>query len=83
MVARLRTAQTAADEYCDRTRRARGRRAPPGLYFVVNAVFHYLGPSFAVLLPAVATVIGIRQIPAWVEVAGVTSVIAGVAVHRQ
>jgi len=38
------------------------------------------------LLPAIATVIGIvvlAQIPAWVEVAGVTCVIAGVAVHRQ
>ena len=25
-------------------------RVPPHLYFVVSAVFHYLGPSFAVLL---------------------------------
>ena len=24
--------------------------APPQLYFVVSAVFHYLGPAFAVLL---------------------------------
>ncbi len=37
------------------------------------------------LLPAIATVIGIvvlAQIPAWVEVAGVACVIAGVAIHR-
>ena len=38
------------------------------------------------LLPATATVIGIivlTQIPTWVEVAGVSLVVAGVAIHRQ
>ncbi|MEA2193480.1 MAG: inner rane transporter RhtA [Solirubrobacteraceae bacterium] len=38
------------------------------------------------LLPAVATLIGIAvlaQVPAWVEVAGVACVIAGVAIHRR
>ncbi len=38
------------------------------------------------LLPAIATVIGIvvlTQIPSWIEVAGVTLVIAGVALHHE
>jgi len=38
------------------------------------------------LLPATATVIGIvvlSQLPAWIEVAGVTLVVAAVAVHRE
>ncbi|MGH2947350.1 MAG: EamA family transporter [Solirubrobacteraceae bacterium] len=38
------------------------------------------------LLPATATVIGIAilgQVPAWVEVAGVALVVAGVALHRE
>jgi inner membrane transporter RhtA len=38
------------------------------------------------LLPATATVIGVAvlgQIPAWAEVAGVTLVVAGVALHRE
>lgn len=89
-----------------------------------SAIFHYLGPSFAVLLfarvpvpgvawmrivaaalvfglwrlpratyalfvallPATAVVIGLivlTQVPFPVEVAGVTLVIAGVAVHRE
>lgn len=32
------------------TRSAMARRAPPELFFVGSAVFHYLGPAFAVLL---------------------------------
>ncbi len=38
------------------------------------------------LLPATATVIGVAvlgQVPTWVEVAGVTLVVAGVALHRE
>jgi inner membrane transporter RhtA len=38
------------------------------------------------LLPATATVIGIAvlgQVPSWIEVAGVTLVVAGVALHRE
>ena len=31
---------------------------PPQLYFVVSAVFHYLGPAFAVLLFARVDVLG-------------------------
>src|SRR2546423_1008073 len=35
------------------------REPPPHLYFVVSAVFHYLGPSFAVLLFARVAVLGV------------------------
>jgi inner membrane transporter RhtA len=40
-------------------------RVPPHLYFVVSAVFHYLGPAFAVLLFARAPVLGV----AWLRIA--------------
>src|SRR4030081_3273158 len=39
--------------------------APPHLYFVVSAVFGYLGPAFAVLLFARVDVLGV----AWLRVA--------------
>ncbi len=35
--------------------------APPHLWFVVAAAFHYLGPSFAVLLFAAGIGVGIRS----------------------
>src|SRR5260370_21691165 len=38
---------------------------PPHAYFVVSAVFHYLGPSFAVLLFARVDVLGV----AWLRIA--------------
>jgi len=40
-------------------------RIPPHLYFVVSAVFHYLGPAFAVLLFARVDVLGV----AWLRIA--------------
>jgi inner membrane transporter RhtA len=40
-------------------------RVPPHLYFVVSAVFHYLGPAFAVLLFARVEVLGV----AWLRIA--------------
>ncbi|MET0512537.1 MAG: EamA family transporter [Thermoleophilaceae bacterium] len=40
-------------------------RVPPHLYFVVSAVFHYLGPAFAVLLFARVAVLGV----AWLRIA--------------
>jgi inner membrane transporter RhtA len=40
-------------------------RTPPQLYFVVSAVFHYLGPAFAVLLFARVSVLGV----AWLRIA--------------
>lgn len=40
-------------------------RVPPHAFFMVSAVFHYLGPSFAVLLFAHAGVLGV----AWLRIA--------------
>src|SRR3954470_11548662 len=40
-------------------------RVPPHLYFVVSAVFHYLGPAFAVLLFARVEALGV----AWLRIA--------------
>ena len=45
---------------------------PPQLYFVVSAVFHYLGPSFAVLLFARVDVLGV----AWLRIAAAAAVFA-------
>jgi inner membrane transporter RhtA len=47
-------------------------RVPPHLYFVVSAVFHYLGPAFAVLLFARAPVLGV----AWLRIAAAALVFA-------
>src|SRR5216683_6230496 len=40
-------------------------RVPPQSFFLVSAVFHYLGPSFAVLLFARLDVLGV----AWLRIA--------------
>jgi inner membrane transporter RhtA len=48
------------------------REPPPHLYFVVSAVFHYLGPSFAVLLFARVPVLGV----AWLRIASAAAVFA-------
>jgi inner membrane transporter RhtA len=48
------------------------RRVPPQAYFVVSAVFHYLGPSFAVLLFARVDVLGV----AWLRIAAAAAVFA-------
>jgi inner membrane transporter RhtA len=47
-------------------------RVPPHLYFVVSAVFHYLGPAFAVLLFARVEVLGV----AWLRIASAAVVFA-------
>ena len=47
-------------------------RIPPHAYFVVSAVFHYLGPSFAVLLFAAIEPLGV----AWLRIAGAAIVFA-------
>ena len=47
-------------------------RVPPHAYFVVSAVFHYLGPAFAVLLFARVDVLGV----AWLRVAAAAAVFA-------
>jgi inner membrane transporter RhtA len=51
-------------------RAARGAR--PELYFVVSAVFHYLGPSFAVLLFARVEVVGV----AWLRIVSAAVIFA-------
>ena len=40
-------------------------RVPPHMFFLVSAIFHYLGPAFAVLLFAQVTVLGVT----WLRVA--------------
>ena len=47
-------------------------RAPPQLYFVVSAFFHYLGPAFAVLLFARVEPLGV----AWLRIATAAVVFA-------
>jgi inner membrane transporter RhtA len=45
---------------------------PPYVYFVVSAVFHYLGPAFAVLLFARVDVLGV----AWLRIASAAVIFA-------
>jgi inner membrane transporter RhtA len=47
-------------------------RIPPHVYFVVSAVFHYLGPAFAVLLFAHVDVLGV----AWLRIASAALIFA-------
>jgi inner membrane transporter RhtA len=54
------------------TTRRTAAGVPPHLYFVVSAVFHYLGPSFAVLLFARVEVLGV----AWLRIASAAVVFA-------
>jgi len=49
-----------------------GRYVPPYLYFIVSAIFHYLGPSFAVLLFSSVSVLGV----AWFRIASAALVFA-------
>ena len=46
--------------------------APPHLYFAVSAIFHYLGPSFAVLLFARVEVLGV----AWLRIVSAAVIFA-------
>lgn len=46
--------------------------APPELYFLISAIFHYLGPSFAVLLFARVEVLGV----AWLRIASAAIIFA-------
>jgi inner membrane transporter RhtA len=45
---------------------------PPQLYFVVSAIFHYLGPAFAVLLFARVEPLGV----AWLRIASAALIFA-------
>src|SRR3954451_1810168 len=47
-------------------------RLPPHVYFVGSAVFHYLGPAFAVLLFARVDALGV----AWLRIASAAAVFA-------
>jgi inner membrane transporter RhtA len=51
---------------------ALGARVPPQAWFVVSAVFHYLGPAFAVLLFPAVGVLGV----AWFRIASAALVFA-------
>src|SRR5881409_4331258 len=51
---------------------ARADAVPPQAYFVGSAVFHYLGPSFAVLLFVRVDVLGV----AWLRIASAALVFA-------
>src|SRR6202030_2902054 len=50
--------------------RGRLRRLPPQSFFLVSAIFHYLGPSLAVLLFARVDVLGV----AWLRIASAAAV---------
>jgi inner membrane transporter RhtA len=47
-------------------------RVPPHAFFMVSALFHYLGPSFAVLLFAHVGVLGV----AWLRIASAAAIFA-------
>lgn len=53
---------------------ALSRRVPPPVFFVGSAIFHYLGPSFAVLLFPAVGVLGV----AWLRIASAALVFAPV-----
>jgi inner membrane transporter RhtA len=53
-------------------RRRLAETTPPEAYFVVSAIFHYLGPAFAVLLFARVDVLGV----AWLRIASAAVIFA-------
>src|ERR671935_3194686 len=55
-----------------RPRRPLSETAPPEAFFVVSAVFHYLGPAFAVLLFARVDVLGV----AWLRIVSAAVIFA-------
>jgi inner membrane transporter RhtA len=65
------TIQSMATASTD-VRRRFAQTAPPEAYFVVSAVFHYLGPAFAVLLFARVDVLGV----AWLRIASAAAIFA-------
>jgi inner membrane transporter RhtA len=52
--------------------RSLASRTPPHVFFIVSAVFHYLGPAFAVLLFAHIAPLGV----AWLRIASAAAVFA-------
>src|SRR5262245_62072417 len=65
-----------ADRHAERASAAPARRfaqtAPPEAFFLVSAVFHSLGPAFAVLLFARVDVLGV----AWLRIASAAVIFA-------
>jgi inner membrane transporter RhtA len=53
-------------------RRTASDRVPPHVFFIVSAVFHYLGPAFAALLFGRVDVLGL----AWLRIASAAAVFA-------
>jgi inner membrane transporter RhtA len=53
-------------------RRPRAERVPPHVYFVGSAIFHYLGPAFAVLLFAHVAPLGV----AWLRIVSAAVIFA-------
>ena len=53
-------------------RRRLAQTTPPEAFFVVSAVFHYLGPAFAVLLFARLDILGV----AWLRIASAAAIFA-------
>jgi len=55
-----------------RERPRKAERIPPEVFFICSAIFHYLGPAFAVLLFASVDVLGV----AWLRIASAAAVFA-------
>jgi inner membrane transporter RhtA len=55
-----------------RGRALKARSVPPEVFFICSAIFHYLGPAFAVLLFARIDVLGV----AWLRIASAAAVFA-------
>ncbi|TAM76414.1 EamA family transporter, partial [bacterium] len=51
---------------------AKPSKLPPHAYFLVSAIFHYLGPAFAVLLFSRVEVLGV----AWLRIASAAAIFA-------
>ena len=64
--------ETAERARFSRTLGRIGERAPPEAFFVTSAVFHYLGPAFAVLLFVRVDPIGV----AWLRIASAGAIFA-------
>lgn len=65
--------KSTAEHGLVQAKRARGAaRVPPHVFFLVSAIFHYLGPAFAVLLFANVGVLGV----AWLRIASAAVVFA-------
>lgn len=54
------------------TRQVLAADVPPHAYFLISALFHYLGPAFAVLLFAQVSVLGV----AWTRIASAAAILA-------